>query len=841
MGRKRDKQPTARRLLDKLTYAIARALPGAAIEVGGAFVGLPPGVTTVAKAVTDKLLSLRAEQKTREALLKADVTAAETHELSKRFSAMERALLTAAGLPVEAPDNLAELQDQVAGGKEERLERAVEILFAQAGRRTDDVDELARIIVEKQINVTAGDGSPTIIVEGNVIGGIRIGTAAPAVGPPQALEAPALAAAPPEAAAAWPEPCIRPGTPRTAEHFVGRAAELGQLRRAVRAAKSVICVVGMAGQGKSALVAEWYRRRGNGLDDRGLFWCRPYDTGYTYAAFLADVLPYVAGAAYDPRQYPKAEDQTRLLCAVLRQRPTLIVLDGAERWLRLWAADRDAAGSGASPADRAAAEDALGILLTDAPSWDSGSALLLTTRALPAALDDAPKVTIGAGRPAGQRELAGLDDDAATALLERLGVQGERDDLLAAAREYANHPLALRVLAGLLVKLYGGDVGRRPEIDVLVEDRRERGLRHLLERIVEHRADDLPLLGLLAACLVPAPIALLAGVLRGDEKAMRARLAELADWRLVSFDGTDAGLADLHALIRQDLLARATEEETAERRKQIARWFGARPLPEQPGTLGDVRPLLLATEHALAADDPGMATHYLFGRPAGRHYRTLHAWLLAFGHLARDVELVGACIERYETLVYREGRGDLRKDLAMGYVGRGLALADQGELSAAVADYDKAVAILEALVHDEGRRELAFDLARWLFNRALAQRVDGRRVEARRDMERGWELTDAAVADGQLHLVPLFLRMTRQISVLLLELGEAAEAARRVNEALAYAAQVLDASGPTELLRREAAGSYARLAPHVEELTKAGLDVERFDDLARRLGVDRAT
>ena len=76
---------------------------------------------------------------------------------------------------------------------------------------------------------------------------------------------------------------------------------------------------------------------------------------------------------------------------------------------------------------------------------------------------------------------------------------------------------------------------------------------------------------------------------------------------------------------------------------------------------------------------------------------TLSAWLRAFGHLGMSIDLDTRLLDRCDALV-QSGRRDLRNDLASAYNNRGIAYEQQGDLSAAVADYGKAVEIRETLV-----------------------------------------------------------------------------------------------------------------------------------------------
>jgi tetratricopeptide (TPR) repeat protein len=93
-----------------------------------------------------------------------------------------------------------------------------------------------------------------------------------------------------------------------------------------------------------------------------------------------------------------------------------------------------------------------------------------------------------------------------------------------------------------------------------------------------------------------------------------------------------------------------------------------------------------------------------------------------------------AVLEMREDQVVRQGRHELRNDLARAYMNRGIALADLGRLPEALADYGACIALREELVQREGRRELRHDLANAYMNRGNALGMAGRLEEALVDL-----------------------------------------------------------------------------------------------------------
>ena len=592
-----------KKLAAQLLAAMAGGTIGAA--VGGPVVGIP---LAGAIALLVKVVDLLAGRKSRQAQVQDDLTRLQADTAYRDVGTLREMFLKASGLVPAYRDDLERLAEAVAdpdGAKQdELLLEAITSLYKRTGA-TADPGEFAALL------------------------------------------------------SAWPNHHIRPDTQTIIEPFCGRTEELAQLSKAAQGTRSVICVVGMAGEGKSALLGQWYVSTHNALKDKAFFWCRPYESGYSFARFLADILPYLTDGQYDPRLYRTTGEQAEYLCELLRARPTLVVLDGLERWLKRWEQDPDASAQDASADGRAGAEDGLDSLLRDAAGWIGGSALVFTTRALPAALEGRPVARIGRG----QEFLEGLEDEAAVELLTKLGVQGEEEELLRAGKEYENHALTLTILGRLLGREYGGDVTQRPKVDPLKDDRNKR-LAKLLGKVESHHRENMPLLHLVACCLCPAPVEMLAELLRKKEKKIRSVLANLDDWRLVRFAGK---AADIHALVRGYVLGRLKAKNARTLQKRIATWLAGRPLPAQPQRLDEVQTLVLATQQALGAEDPDLATDFLYSLPAGAHHETLAGWLNSFGYLALSTELQARVVELYEQLVHAEGRRELRNDLAGAY------------------------------------------------------------------------------------------------------------------------------------------------------------------------------
>ncbi len=87
----------------------------------------------------------------------------------------------------------------------------------------------------------------------------------------------------------------------------------------------------------------------------------------------------------------------------------------------------------------------------------------------------------------------------------------------------------------------------------------------------------------------------------------------------------------------------------------------------------------------------------------------------------------GMAVSLREDQVQRQGRPELRHELARAYVNRGI---EPTELADALADYAAAIGLYEELVHHEGRHELRGHLAWTCMNRGIALDELGRLEEA---------------------------------------------------------------------------------------------------------------
>jgi tetratricopeptide (TPR) repeat protein len=620
--------------------------------------------------------------------------------------------------------------------------------------------------------------------------------------------------------ALWPGVSLPRGGPKVSEPFAGREEELKELAAGMCGDEKVVAVVGLAGQGKSCLVGEWYKRRARPPKGVGLFWRKVYEAGYTFDRFLDDLHLYLAGEPIDRMQIKTVRDRAAVVEGLLTDKPCWIVLDGVERWFKLWVRDPDADAKDPTSDERAGHDPALDEFLKGACFWENGSRLLLTTRAAPSALDENPPLMIG-HKHGHEKRLTDLKAEEAIGLLDDLDVKdikGAETAKREAVSAYGCHAYAVHVLGVLIRDLYGGDASRWREVNPL-RDKPE--LAGLFERIIKTCGDDLPLLELVACSLGPAPVEMLAELTARDETSVRKSLAGLKKWQMVEFEGTGA---EQHTVVRKVLTERMGRDETRARQKRIADWWSQRKTPANPTQIEEIRPLLRAVEHMVAARDPDAATDIFLTRPSPESRYVIGKWLWVFGHLDEEIRINGLLIQAYADLIENEGRSELRNDLARCYNNRGLALADQGHLTEAIADYDHAIEIREGLVEREGRRELRWDLWSSLFNRAVARSKTGEWERASADIEKGAGLLRGLAEEGQRHVLGWLLQAQGFWCRNAKELGDPAKAVSGANEAMRWFLEEVEQNRTTEPLLKAAAGFAEAVRGNQELLLEHGLD-----------------
>ena len=374
--------------------------------------------------------------------------------------------------------------------------------------------------------------------------------------------------------------------------------------------RNVLSIAAIGGMGKSALTWAWLQRDVLGLPlpgvkgtdteairvsegarPEGILWWSFYERDAHFANFVRNALHYASDGEI---QFDSLYDELRALTALLAKRRLLLILDGFERELRAYAGLNAAyQGDEASEDTRACIDPHAGAFLQWITSAPIPSRVLLTTRLHPQELDD----LAGCQR----RDLASIDPEDAVHFFRAQGIKGTRVEIQSACAPYGYHPLALRLLAGVVVK------DRRDPGDIRVADRypitaklKGKEKHHILQ--VAYDAMDQPkreLLSRFAAFRNPmSNESLLALNPFPTVAEFDASLDELIDRGLLFFDPGQARY-DLHPVVRQHAYDRLTDKLGLHTR--LRDYFAKVPAPEKIETIDDLTPTIELYHHTIRA------------------------------------------------------------------------------------------------------------------------------------------------------------------------------------------------------------------------------------------------
>ena len=214
----------------------------------------------------------------------------------------------------------------------------------------------------------------------------------------------------------------------------------------------LLAVIGLGGQGKSALTWLWQKQlQANRLAPPLVVWWSFYELDGTANKFADRLLRHFQD---EPASYGSLRNKVDRVVEHLQRTPALLVLDGAERLLRAYSSlgaayqgDSDRVdGEGLAQAQlRGCVDPAAGALL----QWLAETGLtqiktLLTSRLFPQELAGRSGLGLAGVR---RHDLTGLNGAAALALFRELGIGATRAEVEAVCAPLGYHPLSLRLLA----------------------------------------------------------------------------------------------------------------------------------------------------------------------------------------------------------------------------------------------------------------------------------------------------------------------------------------------------------------------------------------------------------
>ena len=386
--------------------------------------------------------------------------------------------------------------------------------------------------------------------------------------------------------------------PITGEHLFGREQELEQLDHAWGdEVTNVISLVAWGGVGKSALVNHWLGNLGkeNYRGAKRVYGVSFYSQGTRVTAASADTAIDEALRWFDDPDPTEGSpwDKGERLARMVRQEPTLLILDGLEPLQ-----------NPPGPDEGRLTDPALQSLVRELAASNPGLCVI-TTRQRVADIDHLASTT------APLIELENLSDVAGAALLGELGVEGSDEELQQASHQFGGHGLALNLLGTYLHDACGGDVRRRNEVSLLDSDVEHGG--HA-KRVIESyekwfgegpEMSVLRILGLfdrpadskaVAALREPPPIPGLTDALQNlSDAKWRQILGKLRRAGLLAeADPNDPETLDAHPLVREHFGQQLREDHPEAWRKgnnRLYEHYKQVPKKELPDTIEEMAPL----------------------------------------------------------------------------------------------------------------------------------------------------------------------------------------------------------------------------------------------------------
>ncbi len=445
-------------------------------------------------------------------------------------------------------------------------------------------------------------------------------------------------------------------------NFTGRKKERGALTTwFVQREQPVYAVVAIGGMGKSAVTWVWVLQDLLGLrtftkeacaveqENRpeGVLWWSFYDSKARFASFLDRALEYASGGAVDPRGIPSEHDKADKLIDLLEKRDILLVLDGFERELRAYASlNAPYMGDGEERHEvteqRVCVDPHAAYFLQWAASLPLRGRILMTTRLMPRDLEG------NDGNPldgCANNELKGFDPADVAAFFRAEGIKGMPSEIKAACAPYAYHPLAVRLLAGAIIR----DKRKPRDIEtakrhVVTAELKGKDKHHILQVAYDElAAKRRKILSQIAAFRNPMTFETLAAVLPvSGAHELEVILDELVERGLLLCND---GLYDLHPVVRQYAYERLTDKEGVHTR--LRDHFSAVPMPqdtEKVKCIENLDPVIELYHHTVRAGQFDEACDVFYVRLQDvLYYR--------FGAYDRCIELLCALFPEGEPLV----------------------------------------------------------------------------------------------------------------------------------------------------------------------------------------------
>lgn len=405
-----------------------------------------------------------------------------------------------------------------------------------------------------------------------------------------------------------------------AEALFGREAELVRLDAAWADEKiNVVTLVAWGGVGKTSLVAKWAAEKDLGGAD--YFDWSFYSQGSSEEGsasgehFINAALRFMGGEEGEriAASPISARDKGARLAGYVAKRRALLILDGLEPLQY----------PPSSPLAGELKDPGVAAFLKGIAAKNLGLCIV-TTR------ERVTDLAAFRSSTAPEWKLDRLGTVAGVALLDKLQVRGQKDELELMVEEVDGHALTLNLIGTYLAKAHGGDVRRRDRVDLRKADARAQGgsafraieayERWLLSEVGGEGPRQLAVLRLLGLFDRPADGGCLAALrLEPAIPGLTDELVEIEeeDWNLAVSALTESGLLsptpargqdrseglDAHPLVREYFAFQLREKNPEAWRTAHDRLFEhlRNSTPYQPDTLEGLQPLYQAVAHGCHA------------------------------------------------------------------------------------------------------------------------------------------------------------------------------------------------------------------------------------------------
>jgi len=428
-------------------------------------------------------------------------------------------------------------------------------------------------------------------------------------------------------------------------YFVGRQEEIAQLREAIFLPEpAIIVIIGMGGQGKSTLLAQTIKSLKYSPFMAGI-WISANRGGSSFSHLLDIALENFQENYSNKPKEPTWEGRLKELMDIMQKHTLLIVLDGAEIWLQGWAGiDSPDDETKYTSSSRAGIYEGFDKFLDDCSFLHNGSHLIVTSRAIPAVLDNV-KLSILPVIPEKEKYtgLRGLDPADAVDLLKSMGVIASQNQLEEIASRYFYHPLAITEFASLAKKM-----GKKWE-ELLIPKGLDaiETLRNLLLEIRKHLPNSLisnQLIKLASISIDNPPFELLKWLWYFDEYSkneteewLLQQVIMLSEWNIFSWDPENFTIC-FHPLIKEHFSRLFNKEEFQLIHARTGAFYNSLGFKAHEISLEGAKNKILAVKHYLHAGKVNIAIEIMFGSENIKKF--LFDWFVRCGHLWECSELI---------------------------------------------------------------------------------------------------------------------------------------------------------------------------------------------------------